>query len=621
MEEVEDQPHVRFKAVNAFALMGGDDDESDIDNDTQSDNDKEPVAKVTLPTKSQKKKNKKKSKASKSEPRETVHSEDEFDKVLMEYSVEPETPIDITKELDLDQDDEDDTTHIIMDPSFRFFTPRKQAKFASLIKMDIKDLDPDNEFKKLFGKLSQEALDDADSTTSTSIPPDQLQQIKRMARVVRGWAGRDRRSIPGTTRKLVLTKIRDDWIPTQKKDMTMEELSPQELVSDRLASTEDWADVIKEDVATELKYGIRYFKFDRGEESKMVNSQFYSSVVLMPNHETVAQLLARFPYHVETILQTALIFIRQGDKSNSNGLIERALFAFDRGFKQSFEIGNGLSRLPFTYYVNRQFYLALFRYIQVLTKKGTYFTALTYAKLLISLSPAEDPLGVRYFIDFYAIIAGEFQWLIDFIESPLVKTYSQWFTPGLAYSMSLAYHSLGDMVKAKKALEQAYISHPYTGYKLLESIGLAGDIPVHDYSLFEVGADVESFTTSYLLQAPIMWKESNQRTFLHDALLSIIDSKPDLKPLKQGGVIPLNFIRFAILSDEGKVMARIPQEFWDANQVFEYDVLPPKAGNVETLEDFIDSKYLNASADEERMLEMARNMSLQELIDGAGEVE
>lgn len=637
---VEDEPVIMAKKTqNLFALMNGDDDDDDDEesgkNATSEENDQEPSepVKVVLTTKSQRKKKKKAQKKGKraNTPAEdeddndgtNTAEDDEFDRLLKEHGANNQQVIDTTANLDGDVDNELELniTHPNIDPSYRYFTPRKQVACAKLLSVDVKDLDPDNEFKKLFGKLSQEAIDDADSTTSTSIPPEQLQQIKKLARVIRGWGGRDRRSIPGTSRKLILTKVRDDWIPTQKKDISMEELSAKDLVEDRLASTEDWADVIKEEVVNEIKHGIRYYKFERGIDSKVANSQFYSSVVVTPNHENLMQLLPRFPYHVETILQVALILIRQGDKSNSNGLVERALFAFDRGFKQNFDISNGLTRLPFNYYLNREFYLAIFRYIEVLTKKGTFYTAFTYCKLLLAFSPADDPLGTRYFLDFYAILAGEYQWLIEFVESALVKTYAQWYTSSIAYTVPLAYLALGNKTKAEEELKRAFIKHPYVGYKLLETIGLASDIPVYDYSIFEVGAETEIQTEAYLLKAPHIWKETHQRNFLHDTLLKCIEGKVKFEVIGDCGVIPDNFLRFAILSGEGKVMARIPSEVWEQNQIFEYDVLPPKVGNVEVLSDFIDEKYLSTVFDEERLMEMVRNMSLQELVERGVQVD
>ncbi|ODQ61435.1 hypothetical protein WICANDRAFT_83571 [Wickerhamomyces anomalus NRRL Y-366-8] len=603
VEEVEEESVEPVKkAQNIFALIGGeeDDDEDDEDQEKVESETEDVKASVHLPTKSQKKNKKKKNKGKKkAEPKEVDEdSDDELDKIIKELNRKENRIVDTT-EIDAEEEEaiDDEVTHEILDSSFSHFTPLKQYKSASLLKIDPRDLDPDNEFKKLFGNLSAEALNDADSTTSTSVPPEILQQIKRLSKVVRGWGGRDRRSIPGTTRKLILTKIRDDWIPTPKKDINMEELSIKEVIDDKAAESEDWVDVIKDDVVKMAKYGIKHYKFERGAESKIANSQFYASVVVTPNHENLMQLLPRFPYHVETILQVALILIRQGDKSNSNGLVERALFTFDRGFKQNFDLSNGLTRLPFNYYLNRQFYLAVFRYIEILSKKGTLFTAFTYAKLLLALSPADDPYGVRYFIDFYAIVSAEYKYLTEIVDSPLVTTYSKWYTPGIAYSTVLAYLYLGNERKAKEYLKKAFIKHPFTGYKLLEAIGLASDIPVNDYSIFEVGQETELSTEAYLLRAPIVWKEANHRKFLHDTLLGFINNKIKFQPT-QDGVIPMNFLRFAILSGEGKVMAKIPPEIWEQNEIYEFDVLPPKLGY-----------------NDEEIMEMVRNLSLQDAID------
>jgi hypothetical protein len=56
---------------------------------------------------------------------------------------------------------------------------------------------------------------------------------------------------------------------------------------------------------------------------------------------------------------------------------------------------------------------------------------------------------------------------------------------------------------------------------------------------------------------------------------------------------------------------------WDQNEIYEYDVLPPKSANVDVLEDSIDHGAMQQEYDDERMMEMVRNMSLQEVIDQA----
>lgn len=151
------------------------------------------------------------------------------------------------------------------------------------------------------------------------------------------------------------------------------------------------------------------------------------------------QLLQLNPYHQETLLQVAMVLLRQGDnKATSNALIERALFTFDRSFHKNFHelvmsAQNGLIRLPYEFFSNRQFYLNLFRYIVSLGERSLFETALTFCKFLLSLSPAEDPLGTRYFIDFYCIMSEEFEYLIQLSKSPLVTCYTRWYSPGIAF--------------------------------------------------------------------------------------------------------------------------------------------------------------------------------------------
>lgn len=621
------------KATNLFALIGGDGDEDGSENGSESDGETpgekvEQEEEFKLPTKSQKKKskkkNKKKSKANKAfddeEDEEQPDDDDELDKILQELNIKEETK-NTSKGGKVEEEDNEldlNITHEVFDATFKYFTPLKQFKCRHLLSFDEKNLDPDNEFQKLFGSLSKEAIRDANETTSTSIPPEQLKQIKKLARLVRGWGGSDKRSVPGSRRKLIMTKIRDDWVPTTTKEVSMEEIDDREMLQLKLSESEDWADVIKDDIEQYKKYGIKFYKFERSASAKLANTKFFISVIIQPNHENLMHLLAEYPYHVETILQVALILVRQGDKSNSNGLIERALFVFDRGFKQNLELGNGLTRLPFHYYMNRQFCLALFRYIDVLTKKGTFETAFTYAKLLLSLSPGEDPYGVRYFMDFYAILSGNFKYLIEFIDSPLVITYRKWLTPSLAYSKALCYLHLNDYTNAKQSLKEAFILYPFTGYKLLETIGLASDIPVKDYSVFEVQEEIELLTQCYVIRASIMWEKIEFRNFLHDNLMEFIAQGIKLNPVK-GGIIPLNLVRFVILSGESKLMAKLPKEIWDDNDVYEYDVKP----SGELLEDFIDersiigSDIINGVEDQfELDTDLAREISL--FIDGGG---
>ncbi|EGW33010.1 uncharacterized protein SPAPADRAFT_60333 [Spathaspora passalidarum NRRL Y-27907] len=322
---------------------------------------------------------------------------------------------------------------------------------------------------------------------------------------------------------------------------------------------------------------------------------------MTPDPESLMQLLQQYPYHVETLLQVSMVLLRQGDnKSASNALVERALFTFDRSFHKHFhEIlsqGNtGLIRLPYESYMNRQFYLCLFRYIIALGERSTFFTAFSFCKFLLSLSPAEDPLGVRYFLDFYAIMSEEYKYLIQFAESPLCTTYVKWFTPGIAFSTVLAHLKLDDREKAKLALRKAYDSHPYAAFRLYQDVCLAHD-PQIESQFKNLPHETVLSSETYLIRAGVLWKEHSDRQFLHDELQELFKTRKFKTESIGSGIksslyglfgisnekqeqedIPFNLIRFAVLSGENKIMAKLPKEFWLKDDTFEYDILPPKA--------------------------------------------
>ena len=73
---------------------------------------------------------------------------------------------------------------------------------------------------------------------------------------------------------------------------------------------------------------MKYFQFSKinNIKERVANTRFYASVVMSPDPESLMQQLQQYPYHVETLLQVAMVLLRQGDnKSTSNALVERAL--------------------------------------------------------------------------------------------------------------------------------------------------------------------------------------------------------------------------------------------------------------------------------------------------------
>ncbi|ODV68924.1 DUF654-domain-containing protein [Hyphopichia burtonii NRRL Y-1933] len=624
-------------AFNAFSLLNEQDEETDSGNEDAPETVSPPEPKpepVSLPSKKSKKKSKSKKKQQKknNQEKETsadIDSDEELDKILAEVKLKDKsgdssenTSSSATPQLesydfeyDVEEEfDEDIKPSPHFDSNFKRFTSNRLKQSLRLLSIQsIKNLDPDQELSNLFGNLSKDTIEDANQTTALSTSPEVLAQFKKLARLTRGWCGKDRRSVPGTTRKLLLSRIKDDYLPTAAKPLNMEELKMSQIV-DILDYKEDSfeREELNIKVKKELALGVKYFKFNkvRSIQDRVANTRFYHAAVLTPDPDSLMQLLQQNPYHEETLFQVAMVMLRQGgDKSISNSLVEKGLFVFDRSFHKKFhellyEGKNGLLRLPYEGFVNRQFYLGLFRYIINLGERSMFFTALNYCKFLLSLSPSEDPLGVRYFIDFYAILAEEFKYLIQFSESPLSTTYSKWNTPGIAFSTVLAFLRLNDKEGARKALISAYSQHPYAAYKLLEAIGLSQSLPVKEHEL-PTTPEILIASETYLVRAPLLWKEQEERNFLHDELLALFKSQPfeknttsfsqsifqyftgSSKPEDGDGEIPFNLIRFAILSGENKIMAKLPEAIFSRDDVFEYDVLPPRDPNSTRLNHFL----------------------------------
>lgn len=680
--DFDDSPISKPKA-NAFALLNDGDNETDDEENSDNDNKEDESTEQTRSTPKQpneppKNKNNKNNKKKQQQKKATTnkkkqqnkivdeYGDDEFDKILEQMRIKDDqtTTLSVTNQKTLinvydfeEELDEITTPTPDFDSNFKAFTTNRLKQSLSLLSIkSVGSLDQDNEYKNLFGNLSMNTIEDANSTTSMGMSPEMLQQFKRLAKLTRGWGGKDRRGIPGTTRKLIFSKIKDDWLPTTLKPLNMEEIKPDDYVK-FLDYKEDTADLeeLQLKINKEVNLGVKYFQFSKinNIKERVANTRFYASVVMSPDPESLMQQLQQYPYHVETLLQVAMVLLRQGDnKSTSNALVERALFAFDRSLHKGFhellyQASNGLARLPYERFMNRQFYLCLFRYITALGERSTFYTALAYCKLLLSLSPAEDPLGVRYFIDFYALMSEEWKYMVQFAESPLVTTYTRWYTPGIAFSTVLAHLKLNQEEKARGALKKAFEAHPYTAYKLYKQIGLSNDLSLSEGS-FKIDTEVEIATETYLVRCTIMWNDQSHRQFLHDELeklfsdwklqnsnngvfSSILGSFGFKDNKKESNNAPFNLLRFAILSGENKIMAKLPQQLWSRNDIFEYDILPPKQDEeqavltgllkkdesiVDHLLDYVDQNLLGSiiqsrTADEGNFDEIIRGLELQ----------
>ncbi|CAI4411666.1 CBM_collapsed_G0015010.mRNA.1.CDS.1 [Saccharomyces cerevisiae] len=492
------------KRENIFSMM---DNVRDSDNSTDegqmSEQDEEAAAagerdtqsngqpkRITLASKSSRRKKNKKAKrkqknhtaeAAKDKGSDDDDDDEEFDKIIQQFKKTDILKYGKTKNDDTNEEGfftasepEEASSQpwksflsLESDPGFTKFPISCLRHSCKFFQNDFKKLDPHTEFKLLFDDISPESLEDIDSMTSTPVSPQQLKQIQRLKRLIRNWGGKDHRLAPNGPgmhpQHLKFTKIRDDWIPTQRGELSMKLLSSDDLLDWQLWERPlDWKDVIQNDVSQWQKF-ISFYKFEplNSDLSKKSMMDFYLSVIVHPDHEALINLISsKFPYHVPGLLQVALIFIRQGDRSNTNGLLQRALFVFDRALKANIIFDSLNCQLPYIYFFNRQFYLAIFRYIQSLAQRGVIGTASEWTKVLWSLSPLEDPLGCRYFLDHYFLLNNDYQYIIELSNSPLMNCYKQWNTLGFSLAVVLSFLRINEMSSARNALLKAFKHHP-----------------------------------------------------------------------------------------------------------------------------------------------------------------
>lgn len=110
-------------------------------------------------------------------------------------------------------------------------------------------------------------------------------------------------------------------------------------------------------------------------------------------------------------------------------------------------------------------------------------TSLELCKFLLSLEPYVDPLAVVLTIDFYALRAKEFEWLVSFCKYwESARNLSQ--LPNMAFSLALAHFYLGNDKEADELLQYALVTFPGVLVPLMDKCSISMDSKVISKSLF-----------------------------------------------------------------------------------------------------------------------------------------
>ncbi|KAI7902170.1 transcriptional repressor TCF25-domain-containing protein [Cokeromyces recurvatus] len=361
-------------------------------------------------------------------------------------------------------------------------------------------------------------------------------------------------------KKSKFTTPKNDWAPYKRNGLSME--------------------------VVETVNGVSYYAFRHSEQYQDIQLEFLNAVATY-NPEALLFLVRRHPYHVDSLLQLSEVAKHSGDWTTAGDFIERALYACERALHPQFSLSTGTVRLSYKRSENRSFFLAIFRHIQFLTRRGCWRTAFEFSKLLFSLDPESDPLATMLTLDYHALSCREYEYIL--------KMQSEWKTkgdiypihltdmPNFAYSAALAKFKMSknDFSESKEMLKEAIKKYPLLYCRLLEKLGeevkeMNVLIQKHMPNKY-----MDIVQLSYVERVFEIWKEPSVIDWLKETGSTVIDY-----PLEQPNVIqkelvcqvkdiPLNVCRYIVMIDIQSLMSYLPTTVTEQSYEM-YDPLPPE---------------------------------------------
>ncbi|KAJ8302412.1 hypothetical protein KUTeg_018808 [Tegillarca granosa] len=430
-EEILPLPKTKSKKkrtpLNPFELLDNEEnDMEDLKEHEQEDvmEETQQNEKKTTNSKKKKKKKKKKNKdATFEETRNIEEGEDEIDASIREVNRILQSsglPTTTANETELLQS----TSPVTMN-------------MRALLNVEHKNLNPDNEMKRIFG-----------------------------SRVVQAEMNRRQGHRPRRGQKSWLATPKDSWPPMGKTGLTMS--------------------------LVENKNGFQYFSFDHSSQYQKVQFEFLEAVESL-NPQNIANLLQLHPYHIDGLIQLSEVFRMSED-------------------------------------------------MQVATEL---------------LDPDGDPMCVLLMIDFYALRAEEYTFLI--------RLYNEW------------------------ELQSALIMFPGLLLPLLDKCGISPDKDVSSHDFFGpksqyqqpdalkqlIGLYVGRCHPSWKVAEVMTWLETNVKKVLErvDAKDSFVQECCQKLKLRYKGT-PRNILRHILISEVKDATAALPPDLANTT-VLSYDPLPP----------------------------------------------
>ncbi|XP_017781090.1 PREDICTED: transcription factor 25 [Nicrophorus vespilloides] len=407
----------------------------------------------------------------------------------------------------------------------------------NILSIQHKHLNPQNELKRIFG-----------------------------SKIIQSEHKRKNRGQRGHVKNTWLVSGKENWPPVSKTGLTMSL------------------------VDTKHNYfgPIQYFTYEHSTYYRQIQNRFLDAVDSL-NPDNIVAIINDHPYHIDAMIQVSDLCKLSEDFAMAAELIERALYCLECAFHPSFNVTQGQCRLDYKRQENRALFITVFKHLLNVGSRACYRTALEFCKLLLSLDP-DDPLAVKLAVDFYALRAKEYRWLIDlFTEWEPTKNLSQ--LPNFAFSVPIAYfHTAnGDTAVADSLLQDALIMFPGVLQPLLEKCSVQIDARVQKHDFFgshtinKQPLALTQLINLYVHRSYHVWKECDLLPWLEKNVHEVLDRVDRKDPLikeyeaKRGlryqGNLPRSIARHIVLSDIKGVTINHNEE--TSGAIVSFDPLPP----------------------------------------------
>ncbi|XP_029732440.1 ribosome quality control complex subunit TCF25 [Aedes albopictus] len=420
----------------------------------------------------------------------------------------------------------------------------------SLLSVQHKNLNPQYEMKRMFG---------------SKVVADQ--QNKRR--------NNNRGAAPRTLKSTYLVNPKDSWPPVGKSGIYMNLVqAPEQTLGGTSKGVAD--------------KNVIYFAFEHNPSYRQIQQKFLNAVESMDS-DNIIKIINQHPYHVDSLIQLSELCKMSEDHAMASDLIEHALFALESSFHTMFSLTQGNCRLDYRRQENRALFVTLFKHSQYLESRACSRTALEVAKLILTLDPVSDPLAIILMIDFYAIRAKQYEWLVQlYDEWEATNNLSQ--LPNMAYSYALALFHLKRMDAADRALQYALLMFPAVLRLLLNELGIQPDSRVIGHNYFapstydKATVALQQLTSLYVCRSKLVWRDTEILPWLERNVATVldrVDAKDDIvaeytaKRNQRYMNPPRAILRHIVLSDfkEKVPLAQFIKK--ETEPVLMYDPLPP----------------------------------------------